>query len=38
MVKTQNFVIWIQKASLFVYKTDDTYKAIAEYVETIFDT
>ena len=34
----QNFLIWIQTASLFTFKTDDIYKYIAEDVETSFDT
>ena len=38
MVKNQNRVIWIQKASLYTKKTDHIYKDIAEDVETRFDT
>ena len=37
MVKMQNFVIWIQIASLLMWK-NDFYKDTAEDVETRFET
>ena len=38
MMKMQNFVIWMQAASLFMKKTTNIQKDIAEDVETKFDT
>ena len=37
-MKIQNFVIWMQTASLFMQKTDDIYKVLAEDVETRLNT
>ena len=36
--KKQNCVIWIQIVSLYIIKTDDICKDIAEDVEIRFDT
>ena len=37
-MKIQNFVIWMQTASLFMQITDDIYKVLAEDVETRLNT
>ena len=38
MVKILNFVMWTQTASLFIKKTDNIYKDIAEGVDARTDT
>ena len=37
-MKRQSCDIWIKTVSLYTKKTDDIYKAIAEDVETRFDS
>ena len=38
MAKMQNFVIWIQTASLFIVTTGDVYKGVTEDGKTKIDT